>query len=327
MKSLCIRGRQAFTLIELLVVIAIIAILIALLVPAVQKVREAAARTQCTNNLKQLGIACHAYHDANKYFPPSRDLLSYAGELPELLTPNDEEPDGDEDLGCSWAVYLLPYVDQEPLYALWNFTWYPNGNSGFGNGYGVPFANQTAAAREGIVPVYYCASRRTPSTNPQFSITGSGVGALGDYAACIGTTGFDTFDLDTLSTPPNGLFQLGVQGLGIKMANVIDGTSNTIMIGEKHVELGQWGYEPLDCSIYDADNLTCIARSGGLSYPIATSIKSTVAVFGSYHPGICQFLYADATVHPIRSDLTPQILDNLCNIADGNDVPGPDDLI
>src|ERR1700732_5314931 len=114
------RRRLGFTLIELLVVIAIIAILIGLLLPAVQKVREAAARASCGNNLKQLGLACMSHQDTLGYLPPSRDLLSYPAELPELLAANNEEPDGDEDLGGTWAVYLLPYIEQQNAYNLWN---------------------------------------------------------------------------------------------------------------------------------------------------------------------------------------------------------------
>src|SRR5271168_1552167 len=94
------RRRSGFTLIELLVVIAIIAILIALLVPAVQKVREAAARTQCTNNLKQIGLACLSYHDANKRLPQGY-----------IVNPADQPSPG-----WSWSVLILPYIDQEPLY-------------------------------------------------------------------------------------------------------------------------------------------------------------------------------------------------------------------
>src|SRR3954470_12013329 len=101
------RRRPGFTLIELLVVIAIIAILIALLVPAVQKVRESAARSQCQNNLKQWGLALHAYHDANKKFPAGITTTTNDDIMP---TPRRTA-----------LIYLLPYVEQEALFRNWNF--------------------------------------------------------------------------------------------------------------------------------------------------------------------------------------------------------------
>src|SRR5438046_9099171 len=122
------KQRNGFTLIELLVVIAIIAILIALLVPAVQKVRESAYRTQCANNLKQIGLAFHNYHDAYSAVPPAR--LDYDG-------------------GVSWAVIILPFIEQDTFYNKWDLhEWY----------YSHP-----AELRQHQVPIYYCPSRRQAS--------------------------------------------------------------------------------------------------------------------------------------------------------------------
>src|SRR5262245_2314753 len=116
------KRKRGFTLIELLVVIAIIALLVALLLPAVQKVREAANRTQCGNNLHQIGLACHLYVDTNHCLPPSRTMYGLDDELAEFFDGLDAEPDGDETMGPTWAVYLLPYLEQDALYQLWDLS-------------------------------------------------------------------------------------------------------------------------------------------------------------------------------------------------------------
>lgn len=134
------RLRAGFTLIELLVVIAIIAILIALLVPAVQKVRESAARTQCSNNLRQIGIGLHGFHDIYKRLPPGGA--------------SDARPFGtvasSGEWGSSWLVFILPHVEQGPLFKKFVF----NG----GSGWGTSAANNVTATQNIQIPIYrWCA--------------------------------------------------------------------------------------------------------------------------------------------------------------------------
>src|SRR5262245_2235225 len=161
--------RRAFTLIELLVVIAIIAVLIGLLLPAVQKVREAAARMKCQNNLKQLGLAAHAYHDANGKLPPGVQM-PYAQEGNDPLTGGMGNP-----FGPNWAVHLLPYIEQDNLFRLANVASYP----GTANPANLATYNVSwRAVRGQAVPTLLCPSDATgaPFTDPR------GVLAQGGWA-------------------------------------------------------------------------------------------------------------------------------------------------
>jgi prepilin-type N-terminal cleavage/methylation domain-containing protein len=139
--------RPGFTLIELLVVLAIIAILIGLLVPAVQSVRESANRTQCANNLKQIGLAMHAYHDLHRHLPPDRYALSE---------------------GPSWAWLILPQLEQDALYRQW-----PLGNPYPGIGPGMPIDGVTLECAQNVlntvVPTYFCPSRARSGCTSQGS--------------------------------------------------------------------------------------------------------------------------------------------------------------
>jgi prepilin-type N-terminal cleavage/methylation domain-containing protein len=162
--------RRGFTLIELLVVIAVIGILMGLLLSAVQKVREAAARISCANNLKQIGLAMHHFHDDR-------------GSLPSFTT------DGAD--AATWAVEVLPYLEERNLFRQWDLS--------------RSYYQQTATVRLSVVRTYFCPSRRQPSTAPtasnlgdqpsldsdgEASPTANVPGALGDYAACTGSCGY-----------------------------------------------------------------------------------------------------------------------------------------
>jgi len=188
--------RRGFTLIELLVVIAIIAILIALLLPAVQQAREAARRTQCRNNLKQIGLALHNYHDAHGIFPPA-SIYTY---------PN--RGGGDVASNYTWIAMILPYLDQAPLYNSINFQ--------------QPLFNQTASNGE---PIYstLISSMLCPSDTGYGAANPHNIG-WSNYA---GSEGYDWHQ-----RPGHRLVGMFEILTPIRVRDVQDGTSNTIAVGE-----------------------------------------------------------------------------------------------
>jgi prepilin-type N-terminal cleavage/methylation domain-containing protein/prepilin-type processing-associated H-X9-DG protein len=203
------QSRRGFTLIELLVVIAIIAVLIGLLLPAVQKVREAAARTKCMNNLKQIVLAAHNYESANGSFPPG------AGPLPADYPTDVQRP--------SPQAQILPYVEQANKYNQFNFTLDVNGSA----------ANE--AARQQDIPIYLCPS---DTSDGFWSATGGLPYGRTNYFANIGRQNEPTNQNDAT----NGMFfveftstqwnTLGNKPRSVRIANVADGTSNTAMFAE-----------------------------------------------------------------------------------------------
>jgi prepilin-type N-terminal cleavage/methylation domain-containing protein/prepilin-type processing-associated H-X9-DG protein len=209
-------SRRGFTLIELLVVIAIIAVLISLLLPAVQSAREAARRAQCTNNLKQIGIALHNYHTANDVFP-----------LGTSLQPTGSST-SDEGLWASWSAQslMLGYLEQQPLYNAINFSWGPLATPG--NGQSDAQGLNTTATHT-VIQSFLC---------PSDGYAGGGQQNINDYASCFGTTGLPLYYWSNTGGPPNfnqtpsgstGMFTFAIP-YGIRSCT--DGSSNTIAYAE-----------------------------------------------------------------------------------------------
>lgn len=193
--------RPAYTLIELLVVIAIIAILVGLLLPAVQKVREAAARMSCSNNLKQLGLALHAYHDANLSLPPG-----YSAAAPYVNGATDTAP------GWAWGTYILPFMEQGNLKNQFNMS--------------LPVQNSEPAIQT-MVKTFLCPSDVVPPS--AFTVTDSSWNpvcqvAPSSYAACCGG------GVSTTAASGNGCF---FRNSSIRLTDISDGTSNTIFLEER----------------------------------------------------------------------------------------------
>ncbi len=289
-------NRRAFTLIELLVVIAIIAVLIALLLPAVQSAREAARRAQCTNNLKQLGLAMHNYESSNGSFTPGRN-------------------------GCcwgTWVVYVLPYMEQSSTYATWNFSGSPTNDAGGGMfRYGGAANSTTTHSR---ISAYSCPSD-TPNT--QFG----GIQCY-NYAANWGTT--DNSQMDLLNGVPFGGAPFGdiakgattgTKGGAYGIRDITDGTSNTLLISEVIVGQGvdlrgfvHWG-DGSAFETYLAPNSTQpdrIYTADYIKYPYAnnppgaasTGDAPNMMASRSRHPGGVNSLFADGSVRFVKNSIS-----------------------
>jgi prepilin-type N-terminal cleavage/methylation domain-containing protein len=331
--------RPAFTLIELLVVIAIIAILIALLVPAVQRVRESANRTQCQNNLHQSGLALHSYHDDKKQFPP--------GYIDGNTNPAST-PDNDVGPGWGWAAFLLPYLEYHDVYYKIDFS--------KGVGIGV-----NAQVSQTPLPVYQCPSDGNQQsvpiydssfTNPIAMVAhGNYVGCNG-WVECFGNAGGKyqpSSDGGAAEDGDGGKTSTGLGGDGLfyrnsknKIANVTDGMSNTIFVGERSgnhspstwtaaITKGRvpaWmavqppsPYSPPPGPAYDnADygEALVLAHGNATHVPSADFPIYDPDTFYSTHAGSgANFVFGDGSVHFLTSGMTATTFQSLCTMAGG----------
>jgi prepilin-type N-terminal cleavage/methylation domain-containing protein len=306
------RSRRGFTLIELLVVIAIIAVLIALLLPAVQQAREAARRTQCKNSLKQIGLAMHNYHDAYNQFPPG-----YVAKIPFNIT------SGERSL-WSWGSFILPYIDQAPLYNLIS-----PGNNLLEN---VLVTNPTVLQNR--LPVFRCASDIGPQVNNYTDSMTIGSTTTNWYTASlqdangtavpISTSNYIMVSGPADSTTPavrdprqslNTPLGIGFQNGNVGLRDITDGSSNTLLVGErawqyKNMIVGAGTIYGFSASIVDQGSSANVKSAAmnvlGLAY---NGINGTIGLqhdhrgFSSAHIGGAHFLVADGSVRFVSENI------------------------
>jgi prepilin-type N-terminal cleavage/methylation domain-containing protein/prepilin-type processing-associated H-X9-DG protein len=325
--------RPAFTLIELLVVIAIIGILIALLLPAVQKVREAANRAKCGNNLKQIGLAMHNYHDSFGALPPDRIAMNWP----------------------TWAVIILPYIEQDNVFKLWDLQrrYYEQNGPPGAPGDPCPYNIST----------YFCPSRRAvptmpsePMPKPSDLVSGASPrgGGMSDYADCGGTDGSNGAlgeghgwvtsppdqNLDSLSP----LVPLGTLCLSYSsktsFASITDGLSNTFLVGEKYIFPADLEGHGTDGSVFSSGNgqentFRRFVGNNGAHPPVIRRLVPSIQdpgrdangnqwadkAFGSAHPGVCQFVFCDGSVKAVPITISVDTLQLLGVINDGQPIP------
>jgi prepilin-type N-terminal cleavage/methylation domain-containing protein len=290
------RGRHGFTLIELLVVIAIIAILISLLLPAVQQAREAARRTQCRSNLKQIGLAFHNYHDV-------------------FLTWPQTEAGGSGTLARASAfASVLPYLEATNTYNIYNFSL---GNS--------DAPNQVAVSQ--VIPTYLCPTAIFPRPVP---ITGCDANnrAPGTYAVCTGSgDAWGPVPTLTATNAHNGAIVHPNQGV-TRVRDIVDGTSNTLLIGESDWNLRDYLFTAGPCSGQVRGGFTYWSSP----YPLATAFSTrppfnpkkggsaVLSSFRSDHPGTVSFCLCDGSARQISENIDQTILDALGTRAGGEAV-------
>ncbi len=324
--------------------IAIIGVLVALLLPAIQSAREAARRTECTNNLKQIALALTSHLDARGMYPPAR--IEYRpGDSTHFICGGFEP---------TWFAYVLPYMEEAAAAAAWDVN--------------LEYAAHDETVRSYAPSLFFCPSRGTV-----FNAAPSGLGdmsrrlprqvSLPLACSCSGDVGWNTFpgvvahyaanhgDL----TPGFGGrpedFYFGGNGTGviissraecsvsfppkpvrpidrIRAKDIVDGLSNTALVGELHVTPEEVGVAPDNGPMYDGRLLPSSARVGGSGMGLSSGPSDRDAPwlfnthsnygFGSWHPGVCQFAMADGSVQTLDNDTEGRVLGYLCNRADEN---------
>jgi prepilin-type N-terminal cleavage/methylation domain-containing protein len=300
-------GRFGFTLIELLVVIAIIAVLIGLLLPAVQKVREVANRAQCSNNLHQIGLALHSYHDSQGSFP-SGYLCTQPQANPDYTAP-----------GWGWAALLLPFIEQGNLSQQIRFA--------------LPIEDPSnLAVRTLILKLYVCPSDRSTGLFTIYNKSNAALAqaATNSYAACHGVG----IDLDEELDDFNGMFS---RNSHVRFADVTDGTSNTIAIGERGAFFTQtpWAGAVNFGTTRITPNAPVINPNVIEDAPTQTLAHIDIEMFNdpradsedffSPHTGVGLFLFADGSVRSITTSLSLSTFQALCT-RDGGEVVNSGDF-
>lgn len=296
--------KRGFTLIELLVVIAIIAILIALLLPAVQQAREAARRSTCKNNLKQVGIALHNYHDTHRVLPPG------------VLMFDDGSGDPDPDLGnWGWNTFILPFIDQGPLY-----------NQLQPNGANFP-ATASGSLIQTVIPTLICPSDASSSLNTYVGFTNNedGVGlGKSNYPGICGSKSVDDDEWYDRSDDADerGIFNYNSS---TRLRDITDGTSNTMASGERmwdgiaikdddpggSIRKGSvWAGRP-----YDGEKYAVLLRTNDSAAFVPNGTNPASA--SSRHVGGAHFLFCDGAVRFLSENINNETYKFLGNMSDG----------
>ncbi len=326
------RLRRAFTLIELLVVIAIIAVLVGLLLPAVQKVREAAARARCLNNLKQLALAVHSYEAANRALPPAGKGYGWCSSTPG--GPGDPVIQN-----MSGWVLVLPFLEQSALAARLNTggafgpqaTGYCCGYTGNANGTlpDNPATNGNGALMATVIPTFVCPTDSGNRVTPAGSAYGPGgalTGARVNYdfvtSRSDSALGTDTNSCNYWRRAGAGVRYMFGENSNTRPTDVRDGLSNTFMLGESVVEV--WNGDP-SCWGYRGWVMTGVDPNGGLNvWTFPSSLTNprpgqlgSWGQAGSLHPGGCHFAVGDGSVRLVRETVGSTLLVQAARMADG----------
>lgn len=269
------RARRGFTLVELLVVIAILGILVALLLPAIQFARESARRTQCTNHLRNIGVAMHNFHDVHQHLP--------AGWLADL-------PDGEP--GWGWGAHLLLFLEQNAL--LENQIQLDDHID----------ENENEEARQAVIPIYLCPS--DASASDRFMLTGLHTGLFevgrSNYVGVFGTE-----EIELAPTRGDGVF---FHNSWVRFPDIQDGLSNTFLVGERSSRYGDSTWVGMIHGATDA-----MARVVGSCDHPPNDPHGHFEDFGSFHASGANFVLADASVRLIGSDIDPAVYHGLATRA------------